>query len=315
MNRPTYVAPVTDCRGNIYLPIETALGRRDEVVSLLAALGADVDAPIKSSTVTYMQRLSFLQWTSKAISILGCQTVPKPIQAPHNLPDSPAGDTWNEYRAFVAGVLPHRKLEDIGYVGPQGLHQVRNIVRTLDGEPALAMKEYLTYAESVLRAHGATLPEGASISEQLTPAVTYQGSGYLRHGKNTTKPVPVHLKVFYDELYEACWKGDNASIQELCLPKQVVKGKEPIQIVVQTKIANDCSLPSGALLVSVVHETVCLADIYFIGWTPFLVALHRRHWDTAWLVLAIATAQYQPPDNGTTKPTLHGKYPHVPASA
>lgn len=34
----------------------------------------------------------------------------------------------------------------------------------------------------------------------------------------------------------------------------------------------------------------------FTGWTPFLVALHRRHWETARLVIAIATAQYQASD-------------------
>jgi hypothetical protein len=146
MNRTTYVPPITDYRGNIYLPIETALGRRDGVILLLAALDADVDAQITSSTITYMQCLSFLQWTSKAISILGCQTVPKPIQAPDNLPDSPAGDKWNEYRAYVAAVLPHSKLEDMKFLSLRGLHQVRNIVRTLDEEPALAMKAYLTYA-------------------------------------------------------------------------------------------------------------------------------------------------------------------------
>ena len=38
------------------------------------------------------------------------------------------------------------------------------------------------------------------------------------------------------------------------------------------------------------------SDISSIGWTPLLVALHRRHWDTARLVLAIAKAQYQPGD-------------------
>lgn len=31
-------------------------------------------------------------------------------------------------------------------------------------------------------------------------------------------------------------------------------------------------------------------------WTPFLVALHRRHWETARLVIAVAMAQYQASD-------------------
>ena len=50
-----------------------------------------------------------------------------------------------------------------------------------------------------------------------------------------------------------------------------------------------------------------LSDIGSIGWTPLLVALHRRHWDTARLVLAIAKAQYQPRDTEsgrTTDPIL-----------
>ncbi len=136
-------------------------------------------------------------------------------------------------------------------------------MRTPEGEYAAATKDYLTFAESVLRAHGATLPEGASTSEQpatggidtQTP-VTSQGSGYIRDGKYSTTPVPVHLKVFYDELYEACWNGDNASIWELCLPKQVAEGKEPIQIVVRTTALSD-SLDSwtGALLVSAALES------------------------------------------------------------
>ena len=39
-----------------------------------------------------------------------------------------------------------------------------------------------------------------------------------------------------------------------------------------------------------------LSDSSSVGWTPLLVALHRRHWDAARLVLAIAKAQYQPRD-------------------
>ncbi|KAF8267587.1 hypothetical protein EI94DRAFT_1801491 [Lactarius quietus] len=279
--RTSYVPPVTDYRGHIYLPIETALGKCDEVISLLAALGADVDVPIKSSTVTYMQRFSLLQWTSKAISILSSKTPPKPES--HR--DSPAFDTWNEYRAYLTAVLPHSKIEDLGSPGSRG---VVNIRRTLDGEYAPSMKKYLTLADSVLRAHGATLPGGPSISELHAP-VTSQGSGYIRHGKYATTPIPIHLKVFYDELYEACWKGDNASICELCLPKQLSEEKEPIQIVVQTTNSSDSF------------------QVVSFGWTPFLVALHRRHWATARLVLAIVKAQNQPPDTeivATTTPVL-----------
>jgi hypothetical protein len=103
--------------------------------------------------------------------------------------------------------------------------------------------DYFTFAESVLRAHGATLPEGASTYEQPAP-VTFQTSGYMRYGKYIATDVPVHLKVFYDELYEACWKGDNATIRELCLPKQVAEGKEPIQIAVVQTTSRKSATPS-----------------------------------------------------------------------
>ncbi len=191
------------------------------------------------------------------------RTAPKHIQAPDNLPDSPAGDAWSQYRAYLVTVLPHRKTEDTGSASSRGLHRVqRNTVHTLQGESATARMDYFTFAESVLRAYGATLPDGASTAEQSatgwigtqTP-VTPQESGYIRHGKDTTTYVPVHLKVFYDELYEACWNGDNASIRELCLPKRAAEAEEPIQIVVQTTSLSDsfASL-TGALLVGAVLE-------------------------------------------------------------
>jgi hypothetical protein len=243
--------------------METALAQCDEVISLLATLGAEVDVPIKSSNTTYTHRLSLLQWTSKAVSFWESKSTPEPIQAPVNLPDSPAGDAWCQYRAYLATVLPHSKTEDMESASSPRLHRLRGTERTLEEEYALATatKEYLTFAESVLRAHGAIIPEGASTSEESalgaigtqTP-ITSQESGYMRHGKHMSTLVPLHLKVFYDELYEACWKGDNASIRELCLPKQVAEGKEPIQIVVQTRLRVSFA-SSGALLVSAVPES------------------------------------------------------------
>ncbi|KAI9451558.1 hypothetical protein BJY52DRAFT_1297200 [Lactarius psammicola] len=241
----------------------------------------------RSSNTTYSQRLSLLQWTSKAVSFFESKTAPKPIQAPDNLPDSPAGDAWSQYRAYLATVLPHTKVEDAGSTNSRELYRVlRNNKRsTLEEEYARATKDYLASAESVLHAHAASTSEQPATDGKSTETpVTSQESGYIRHGKYTTTPVPLHLKVFYDELYEACWMGDNASIRELCLPKQVAEGKEPIQIAVQTTALCD-SLSS------------------WTGWTPFLVALHRRHWDTARLVLAITKAQYQPPDTETDATT------------
>jgi hypothetical protein len=214
--------------------------------------------PIKSSISTHGQRMSLLQWTSKAISFLESRIAPKLTQSPKELPDSPAGDTWSQYFAYLAEVLSHCKTENMGYVSSHGLCQFKETTPALEGVYSSATKEYLTFAESVLRAHGATLPEGASTLEQpatgeigTKTSVTSQGPGYNRLGEYKT---PVHLKVFYDELYEACWKGDNATVRELCLPKYVAEGKEPIQIAAQTKTAGNPYPSHGASLACAVSE-------------------------------------------------------------
>ena len=83
---------MADYRALIHHPIETALAQYDEVISLLAALGAEVDIPIKGTNVIHLQQpLSLLQCTSEAISSLASKTAPEPI--PDNLPASPAGDS------------------------------------------------------------------------------------------------------------------------------------------------------------------------------------------------------------------------------
>ncbi|KAF8265333.1 hypothetical protein EI94DRAFT_356458 [Lactarius quietus] len=283
------IRAVSEYRARIHLPMEAAFHQCDEVISLLAALGAEVDAPIRSSNTAHTQHTSLLQWTSKAISFLKPKTIiPQAIRAPDGPFDSPAGDSWSEYRAYLTAALPHCKMETVGSL-PGLTWGPRIIAPTLETKYSQEAMDYFTYAESVLRAHGATPPDATSTPEQPVP-VTFQAAAYLRHGKYMPTPVPIHLKVFYDELYEACWTGDNASIRELCLPKHLEEGKEPIQIVVQT--TNACNS----------------FQVAPPGWTPFFVALHRRHWDTARLILAIAKAQYQPPDTEivvTTTLNLH----------
>ncbi|KAI0303314.1 hypothetical protein B0F90DRAFT_1710051 [Multifurca ochricompacta] len=282
-----YLPQVQDYKARIHLPIEVALAQRDEVVLLLAALGATVDVPIKASITAYTNRMSLLQWCSRAVTHLWSKTVPGPTQVQQELPTAPTGDSWSQYRTYLTAVLSLKDYD--GAAGSHGVHKTpRAATRNDDEVHILATRDYYANAESVLRAHGATLP---GISQTggvhtgptlLTPfggeSVIPQKSGYTQHinfpfSKN---PVPVHLKTLYDELYEACWAGDNAFIQELCLPKRIEEGKTPIQISVQTEALND-SFASEA------------------GWTPFFVALYRRHWETARLVLAISAAQYQPP--------------------
>ena len=103
----------------------------------------------------------------------------------------------------------------------------------------------------------------------------------------------------YDALFEACWVGDDARIEELCLPRKAKKsGKEPIQITVNTK---EFPRPPWSNLDSGIDVRHYVGDGVY---NPFSVAIIARKWATARLVLAIATAQYKAPDERIQRGTL-----------
>ena len=93
-----------------------------------------------------------------------------------------------------------------------------------------------------------------------------------------------HLLDQYDALFEASWAGDNEKIEELCLPrKRTDSDKAAIQIAVQTLPFNTTQRGRGDY-----DDGVC---------TPFSVAIQARRWETARLIIAIAIAQWTPPED------------------
>jgi hypothetical protein len=216
----------------IHLPVAVALIQRDEVVSLLAALGATIDVPISP---TGQSSMNLLQWVSAVVANLS-KAISAPSQQEESSQELPtsAANTWAQYRAYLNAVLPTR--ED---VGPQVIPSTWNAQTLPPNEEYIrwATRDYYARAESVMRSYS-TVPFQTDEIPIAPTAQTFpvqqqvisQGSRYICHGKNMTTPVPAHLKVLYDELYEACWMGDSASVQELCLPKHLTEGKEPIQI-------------------------------------------------------------------------------------
>ena len=173
--------------------------------------------------------MTLLQWVSAVLKKLRTPSILKPAQEP------PVGDTWAQYYAYLAPVLTTKEAE--GSVMPQKTRST--VVTHLDEEHAMAITDYYARAESILRSYDVApqTPQSGETSTAQTSRQkhdTPQGTGYLRHIKYGTVRVPAHLKVLYDELYEACWTGDNAAIQELCLPKHIKESKEPIQISVVT---------------------------------------------------------------------------------
>ncbi|KAH9020874.1 hypothetical protein EDB84DRAFT_1580986 [Lactarius hengduanensis] len=235
-----------------YLPEKPALSKCDEVISLLATLGAEVDVPIKSSSdAPSARRVSLLQWTSKAISFLRFRDRSRILYKHQIFPILQLATLGANIVHISLRYCPIARPENAASAFSRGLHRMpRSTTRTLRGDGLTARMDYFTFAESVLRARGATIPEESSTSEQG-------------------------------------WEGE-----------------EPIQIVVQTTAVGD----PNSLTSWMSPFAVQLLWYHSNGWTPFLVALHRRHWDTARLVLAIAMAQYHPPDtdiDATTSVILH----------
>ncbi|KAG8944600.1 hypothetical protein FRC00_010508, partial [Tulasnella sp. 408] len=103
-----------------------------------------------------------------------------------------------------------------------------------------------------------------------------------------------HLIPLYDELYEACWNGDNDKIRALCLPP------------------NDETLPpqSGTrdlLQITARVKYTQQANSFYKGYTPLYVALRARKWDTARLILEIAQKQLmKEEDDEVPKPMRQG---------
>jgi hypothetical protein len=95
------------------LPIRVALIRHDEVVSLLAALGATVDMSINPSQsyLPYLPDMTILQWISMMLKKLRTPSISGTTQEP------PIGNTWAQYNAYLVAVIPTK--EEEGFVKPQ----------------------------------------------------------------------------------------------------------------------------------------------------------------------------------------------------
>ncbi|KAG9049850.1 hypothetical protein FS837_008900 [Tulasnella sp. UAMH 9824] len=95
-----------------------------------------------------------------------------------------------------------------------------------------------------------------------------------------------HLIPLYDELYEACWNGDNDKISALCYPPKddsTPSGiRQPLQITARVKYTDH-------------------TNTYCAGYTPLFVALRARKWDTARLILEIAQEQLMEEDDQEVK--------------
>ncbi|KDQ65163.1 hypothetical protein JAAARDRAFT_188410 [Jaapia argillacea MUCL 33604] len=265
-------------------PMEVSVAQRDELACLLAALGAASSPPLKRALgMKYSKEYhsTILDWTRQALVLVSPETpLPEESEETDAAPDTPM--TWKGQFELLK-----KQTADIqAKVELQA--NVPNAGAMEDEKQNVSdFKDYLTSLESLLLSNGAKtwdelFPDDLSVSPSTDgkrtrirrgktpvdeePGYLLQNGQYswMRHN------APAHLVPLYDELYEAAFTGDNARIQQLCLPEPGAKSQtSPIEISVSTTPGS---------------------------YSPLFVAIKGRHWDTARLILVIAAAQYHPPE-------------------
>jgi hypothetical protein len=274
-----------------FMPAGVAVAMHDDVVHLIAALGADLHMPIKLSLQADQPRDKYktlldyvrhgIESASKQIS--EAQESLVSVREPVLPLDAPG---WKGYHARF-----RQEVEDVVTCTESSLKQKNlkeKMIRALDG-----IRSYFVDVERLLVSHNAR-PEAfpdhvGSLNKNLSVppmpvADANPQSNYTIFTSGCYQPTaPPHLRDLYDQLMEACFTGDNDKIQELCLPTDGSKpDSQPLQITVEMR---DPPRPG-----------LRQPYAYLSGFTPLFVAVCGRKWDTARLVLAIATAQYVPAD-------------------
>ncbi|KAH9930561.1 ankyrin [Amylocystis lapponica] len=243
-------------RQRVPMPAEAAIANYDEVVHLLIAVGAEINIPTLYSS-SRQKETSILGWVRWALD-----------SATAYLERSGPDDT--QWRARVENSQPGRRLLG-GTFTPATASMQQSGRRYRSSKPKTAeeiaqawipeIKEYLEGADKSLVAHGATLSETPIDVLWSEPALLPLSPPYLRTPQKPDRPKALIFAT------TACLVGDNAKIQSLCLPRE---GTPPKDNLLQ------------------------IATTFGSYYSPFSLALQGRHWDTARLVLAIATAQHEP---------------------
>ncbi|KAJ8697585.1 hypothetical protein PTI98_004372 [Pleurotus ostreatus] len=269
----------------VHHPIEVAVAKFDTVTDILLAFGADPNVWIKSSfEYSSDGKKTVLDWLQGAIPWIDTRIAAEE-QPPAEPPVAFAtkGSVWETFLATYQDSLQEvRKARQANNAVTDSSDRLRNLKE---------IKSYLVYVQTQLKGNGAKL--GREVDPPLagqtpiklefesdtavTATAVYEEAPYALIIDNyyNAPPVPMALKKSYDELYEACLNGDNAKLEELCLPPK--SGKTQSRLLQITVTMRD---PKNHWRKQ--------------GFTPLFAAIHAGHWSTARLIMAIATAQYKP---------------------
>ncbi|KAI0643463.1 ankyrin [Trametes meyenii] len=286
-----YPMALSPWRSLVYPPVEAGLASLEDSVDLLLQIGAEYD-------VGMIRALRENVGIHYHKSILDCVRgiIPALQQDADRLAtytDDELGHTKYHELAVSSGWKADRGKQLLKLSEQLPRFRTRAEINAEMREKFCYALEYFKRTEELLVAHHAKswkdlFPDSGFIQD---PSTCFGSILYSYHDRNSPtryhkmvgkwgwNEVPSHAVGLYDELFEACNKGDKPKIEALCLPKSG-KGKIDKLVQVACRFGNEWGL------------------------TPLSLALSNRHWDAARLILAIAVAQYKPKDEKPTRFTV-----------
>jgi hypothetical protein len=217
------------------MPVEVAIACHDDVLELLVALGADVNLPTKQAKLHRQSpsyHRSLLDWVRFAIQSTSNDISRK--QSVKAKSEGPAVSAWKGYHADL--VRANEIVKEKQSASTKNKDQVLlELTETkdhfVDVERLLVSRHAKTWDE-IYPDEKSTAIQSSTPS---TVAAFEEKSRYVRLTQGYGRDfVPQHIWPLYDELYEACFTGNNEKVRQLCLPTDGTKTqKHPLQISVQ----------------------------------------------------------------------------------
>jgi len=221
-----------DANKIVQTPVETAIHHYDPIIYLLVGLGASLDIGIKQS---YDR-----PWSGKASLLEAVEGIIKNINTELEGPKQPAElesmdvdhADQPEWMAWIA--KSNQAIKDFGKKVKKQQEENRHI--------NIRMRDYLEEVLGLLKEKKAKTwnqlhpdaeeKKNDDTETQEKPVIPFSAwsSGWW------AEPVLQEKVPLYEELYEACWDGDDEKIRELCLPppEGTTRKVAPIQIVCKT---------------------------------------------------------------------------------
>lgn len=229
-------------------PVDIAVTKRDELVHLLVALGADVNRGIShslssgSSAPMHLTILDSIQFGLRKISERMSEVKRQKTENTSTIRDS----SWKAYHDD--SLENFKALEVKASANYSQRRDESELLRNLE-----SVKSYFMEAQALLISHQTKSwtedhPDEILDLDRNPYGLAAQGSnsGYMLLSSSgySHQNVPKHIAPLYDELFEAAFMGDNDKIQNLCLSTDGSQ-RTPIQIACKSVDKNDSWASDG----------------------------------------------------------------------